>query len=162
MWTKIALSALLLLGTALPPPPTQQGQAQAQPSMGQPQTGLPVVEISAGLHRIRAELAATPNTRSTGLMHRRSLGPNQGMLFVFPDRAGHCFWMRNTLLPLSIAFIADDGRIVNIADMEPMTENPHCPAQAVRLALEMEQGWFARRGIEAGQRLGLPEVSARP
>jgi hypothetical protein len=59
MWTKIALSALLLLGTALPPPPTQQGQAQAQPSMGQPQTGLPVVEISAGLHRIRAELAAT-------------------------------------------------------------------------------------------------------
>jgi uncharacterized membrane protein (UPF0127 family) len=162
MWTKIALSARLLLGTALPPPPTQQGQAQAQPSMGQPQTGLPVVEISAGLHRIRAELAATPNTRSTGLMHRRSLGPNQGMLFVFPDRAGHCFWMRNTLLPLSIAFIADDGRIVNIADMEPMTENPHCPAQAVRLALEMEQGWFARRGIEAGQRLGLPEVSARP
>jgi len=162
MWTKIALSALLLLGPGLPPLPGQQPQAQTQPAAGQPQTGLPVVEISAGLHRVRAELAATPNSRSIGLMHRRSLGPNQGMLFVFPDRAGHCFWMRNTILPLSIAFIADDGRIVNIADMEPMTENPHCPAEAVRLALEMEQGWFARRGIAAGQRLGLPEVTARP
>ena len=160
MWIRIACSALLLIGTTLLPTAAQPVQAQA--AGGVPQTGLPVVEIGAGLHRIRAELAATPNTRTIGLMHRRSLGPNQGMLFVFPERAGHCFWMRNTLLPLSIAFIADDGRIVNIADMEPMTENPHCPAEAVRLALEMEQGWFARRGIVAGHRLSLPEVTARP
>lgn len=161
MVTKIGRRLSVLLVAALVAAlATSLSQAQTAP--GVPQSGLPIVEISAGLHRIRAELAATPATRSIGLMHRRSLGPNQGMLFVFPERDGHCFWMRNTLLPLSIAFLADDGRIVNIADMQPLTENPHCPAEAVRLALEMEQGWFERRGLAAGQRLGLPEVSARP
>jgi len=126
-----------------------------------PQSGLPVVELSAGMHRIRAELAATPNTRSIGLMHRRALGPNQGMLFAFPERGMHCFWMRNTLIPLTIAFIAEDGRIVNTADMAPMTETGHCPNEPVRLALEMEQGWFEKKGLRIGDRLGIPAVTGR-
>jgi uncharacterized membrane protein (UPF0127 family) len=126
-----------------------------------PQSGLPVMELSAGMHRIRAELAATPNTRSIGLMHRRSLGPNQGMLFAFPERGVHCFWMRNTLIPLTIAFIADDGRIVNMADMAPMTEDGHCPSEPVRLALEMEKGWFEKKGLRSGDRLGIPAVTGR-
>jgi uncharacterized membrane protein (UPF0127 family) len=126
-----------------------------------PQSGLPVVELTAGMHRIRAELASTPETRSVGLMHRRWLGPNQGMLFAFPERGMHCFWMRNTLVPLTIAFIADDGRIVNTADMAPLTEDGHCPGEPVRLALEMEQGWFARKGLRNGDRIGIPPVSGR-
>ena len=126
-----------------------------------PQTGLPIVELTAGMHRIRAELASTPATRSIGLMHRRGLGPNQGMLFAFPEPGMHCFWMRNTLVPLTIAFIADDGRIVNTADMAPLTEDGHCPSEPVRLALEMEQGWFARKGLRNGDRIGIPPVSGR-
>jgi uncharacterized membrane protein (UPF0127 family) len=125
------------------------------------QRNLPVVELSAGLYRIRAELAATPASRSIGLMHRTQLGPNQGMLFVFPEQGMHCFWMRNTLIPLTIAFIADDGRIVSLSDMAPMTENGHCPAEPVRLALEMSQGWFGQKGIRAGSRIALPPLSGR-
>jgi uncharacterized membrane protein (UPF0127 family) len=105
------------------------------------------------MHIIRAEVAADPGSRATGLMFRQSLGPNQGMLFVFGERAMHCFWMRNTLIPLSIAFLDDSGRIVNIADMAPQTEDSHCPAAPVRYALEMEKGWFERRGIAAGSQL---------
>jgi len=109
------------------------------------------------MHLIRAEVASTPKTRETGLMFRERLGPNQGMLFIF-DRPGiQCMWMRNTLIPLSVAFIADDGVIANIEDMEPKTETSHCAVQPVRYALEMEQGWFAKRGLKAGTRIdGIP------
>lgn len=126
------------------------GLAWAQ---GAAQQGLPVVTLQAGMHIIRAEVAADPAARATGLMFRQSLGPNQGMLFVFGERAMHCFWMRNTLIPLSIAFLDDRGRIVNIADMAPQTEDSHCPVAPVRFALEMEKGWFERRGITAGSQL---------
>jgi uncharacterized membrane protein (UPF0127 family) len=85
-----------------------------------------------------------------GLMHRQSLPPNHGMLFVFDRAEKQCFWMKNTPLPLTIAFIADDGQIVNFADMQPFSETPHCSLRPVRFALEMEQGWFARRGVLAG------------
>jgi uncharacterized membrane protein (UPF0127 family) len=95
-------------------------------------------------------------------MHRRSLAPNHGMLFVFQEKSPQCFWMRNTLIALSIAFLDDDGRIVNIEDMAPLTENSHCSKEPVRFALEMEQGWFARRGIRAGDRLGGREVFRSP
>jgi uncharacterized membrane protein (UPF0127 family) len=121
-----------------------------------PNPRLPQVEIQAGMHVIRAEVAADSATRTRGLMMRERLGPNEGMLFVFPDRAGHCFWMRNTLIPLSIAFVDDDGTIANIADMTPRSDDSHCPVRAVRYALEMEQGWFARRGLKAGARLVQP------
>ena len=114
---------------------------------------LPVKTLAAGMHRIQAEVAATDATRSRGLMYRKELAPNHGMLFVFEQANVQCFWMRNTLLPLSIAFILDDGTITNIADMAPMTENSHCSTAPVRYTLEMEQGWFAKRGITAGKKI---------
>jgi uncharacterized membrane protein (UPF0127 family) len=115
---------------------------------------LPVKQLSAGMHVIRAEVASNYETRARGLMYRKELAPNAGMLFVFVEPGIQCFWMRNTLIPLSIAFMSDDGTITNIADMTPMTENTHCSSVPVRLALEMEQGWFAKRGITAGKKIG--------
>ncbi len=114
---------------------------------------LPVKTLNAGMHVIRAEVASTDATRSRGLMYRKELAPNSGMLFVFEQPNVQCFWMRNTLLPLSIAFILDDGTITNIADMAPMTENSHCSSAPVRYTLEMEQGWFTRHGITAGKKI---------
>lgn len=103
---------------------------------------LPIIELKAGMYRIEAELADTPAARQTGLMYRTFMPTNTGMLFVFPEKAIHCFWMRNTKLPLTIAFIDDDGKIVNLSDMEPETQNNHCPRGPVRFALEMNQKWF--------------------
>ncbi len=123
-----------------------------------PQPKLPVVRLQAGMHIVLAEVAATPRSREIGLMMRERLGANEGMLFVFEQPRAYCFWMRNTLLPLSIAFIDEGGRIVNIADMAPRTEASHCAGAPVRFALEMEQGWFARRALAAGARLVNPEV----
>jgi len=120
------------------------------PSAGAP---LPVKTLTAGMHRVQAEVAATETSRARGLMYRKELAPNHGMLFVFEQANVQCFWMRNTLLPLSIAFILDDGTITNIADMAPMTENSHCSTAPVRYTLEMEQGWFAKRGITAGKKI---------
>ena len=122
-------------------------------AQGEPQPRLPTVQISAGMHLIRAEVAQTPSQQATGMMFRREMGANEGMLFVNEDRGMRCFWMRNTLIPLTIAFIADDGTIVNLADMQPRSDESHCSAAPVRFALEMRQGWFAQRGIQAGQRL---------
>jgi uncharacterized membrane protein (UPF0127 family) len=114
---------------------------------------LPVKTLTAGMHVIQAEIAANDTSRARGLMHRKELAPNSGMLFVFDQSNVQCFWMRNTLIPLSIAFIHDDGTIANIADMAPMTENSHCSVAPVRYTLEMEQGWFAKRGITAGKKI---------
>lgn len=111
------------------------------------------IPLSAGMHVIQAEVAITPEQRAIGLMHRKTMPPNHGMLFVFEDAQPQCFWMKNTLLPLSIAFVADDGSIVNIADMKPLDETSHCSAKPVRFALEMNQGWFAKRGLKAGSKL---------
>ena len=125
----------------------------AQPAPQQ----LPTVRLNAGIHNIQAELAQTPEQRSVGLMHRRSMDTPHGMLFAFEQPATQCFWMKNTLLPLSIAFLADDGTVVNVADMQPQTTESHCSAQPVRYALEMNQGWFARRGVKSGSKLtGAP------
>ncbi|GAB4468630.1 MAG: hypothetical protein OHK0044_10240 [Burkholderiaceae bacterium] len=121
---------------------------------GQPQPPLPTTKLTAGIHLITAEVAATDPSRMRGLMFRESLAPNHGMLFVFDQKAIHCMWMRNTLIPLSVAFVDDDGTIVNIADMAPRTETSHCARRPVRYALEMEQGWFAKRGLGSGVRLG--------
>lgn len=122
------------------------------------QATLPITTLQAGIHLIRAEVADDDRKRTIGLMHRESLEPNHGMLFVFQEKAGHCFWMRNTPIPLSIAFIDDDGTIVNIADMAPLSEASHCAARPVRFALEMTQGWFDKRGIGAGYRLTGKQV----
>lgn len=120
----------------------------------EPQRDLPRVTLSAGMHLIQAQVAASFEQRATGLMFRTDMPANEGMLFVFEEPAGQCFWMKNTLLPLTAAFIADDGTIVNLADMKPQTLDSHCSAKPVRYVLEMTQGWFAKRGLKAGAKLG--------
>jgi len=113
-----------------------------------------VVQLNAGMHLIRAEVAADFATRMRGLMHRASMPQNAGMLFIFDEAAQHCMWMKNTLIPLSVAFIDDQGAIINIADMEPHSEQSHCAAAPARYALEMNRGWFAARAIKPGSRIG--------
>jgi hypothetical protein len=123
----------------------------------QQNVGLPTIELKAGIYRIQAELADTPKAREVGLMNRTSMPTNSGMLFIFEQKAGHCFWMNNTKIPLSIAFIADDGKIVNIEEMQAETTNNHCPKAAVRYALEMNKQWFSERIIVPGMVIqGLP------
>lgn len=119
-----------------------------------PQLQLPRITLGAGMHLIQAQVASTPQQRATGLMFRKEMPPNEGMLFIFEQPASQCFWMKNTLLPLTIAFIADNGSIVNLADMKPQTTASHCSAEPVRYVLEMNRGWFAKRGIKAGSQLG--------
>ena len=114
---------------------------------------MPRIELSAGLNRIEAEVAANMSDRMQGLMHRQSLPANHGMLFVYPQAQTHCMWMRNTLIPLSVAFLDDSGRINNIADMKPHSEENHCAAAPARFALEMNKGWFSSKGIRPGQKI---------
>jgi uncharacterized protein len=113
------------------------------------------------MHLINAQVAATPEQRAVGLMHRREMPTNEGMLFIFEQASVQCFWMKNTLLPLTAAFVTDDGTIVNLADMQPQSLDSHCSAQPVRYVLEMHQGWFAKRGLQAGARLAGPPFSPR-
>ena len=129
-------------------------------AQGQPQMNLPRIEITAGMHRIEAQVAASPQERQTGLMHRKEMPAHEGMLFVFEQPATQCFWMKNTLLPLTAAFVADDGTIVNLADMKPQTEDSHCSAKPVSYVLEMNQGWFRQHGLRAGMRLKHPVFDA--
>ena len=127
-----------------------------------PQLQLPRLQLTAGMHLIDAQLALTPEHRTIGLMFRKEMPQNEGMLFVFEQPAGQCFWMKNTLLPLTAAFVDDDGTIVNLADMKPQTTDSHCSTKPVRYVLEMNLGWFAKRGIKAGAKLGgKPFNSAR-
>ena len=122
-----------------------------------PQPRLRTLPITAGMHVIQAELAISPLQQQIGMMFRRTMGANEGMLFVNDDKGVRCFWMRNTLIPLAIAFISDDGTIVNIAEMSPQSDQSHCSAQPVRFALEMNAGWFTKRGFKAGSKLrGAP------
>ncbi len=129
----------------------------------QPQTNLPRLTLSAGMHRIDAQLAATSEQRNIGLMFRKAMPQHEGMLFAFEQPAIQCFWMKNTLLPLTVAFVADDGRIVNLADMAPQSLDSHCSTLPVRFVLEMNQGWFAKKGLKAGDRLaGRPFEGPAP
>ncbi len=123
------------------------------PAQEQPQLNLPRVKLQAGMHQIDAQVALTPDQRQVGLMFRAEMPQHEGMLFVFEQAASQCFWMKNTLLPLTAAFVADDGTIVNLADMKPQTTESHCSAKPVRYVLEMNAGWFARKAIKAGFRL---------
>jgi uncharacterized protein len=122
-------------------------------AQGVAQTDLPRVKLQAGMYQIDTQVAQTDAQRQTGLMFRREMPQHEGMLFVFEQPATQCFWMKNTLLPLTAAFVADDGTIVNLADMKPQTLDAHCSTQPVRFVLEMNQGWFAKKGIKAGSRL---------
>jgi uncharacterized membrane protein (UPF0127 family) len=146
--TKIkAAVAALAAACVLAAPAAAQDAAQPK---------LPTVQLNAGMHAIRAEVAQTFMQQATGLMHRRSMAQHEGMLFVYEEPGVHCFYMRNTVLPLSIAFIVDDGTIVHIDDMKPLTLDSHCPPKPVRFVLEMNQGWFAQRNIKPGFRLSGP------
>lgn len=134
--------------------------ALTQPS--QPQTGLPIAVLNAGLHVIQAEVADTDQIRAIGLMFRKSMDANRGMLFIFDARSRHCMWMKNTFIPLSVAFMDDDGKILNIADMTPHDETSHCAAGLARYALEMNRGWFAGKGIRPGVRISGLDKIAKP
>jgi uncharacterized membrane protein (UPF0127 family) len=120
----------------------------------EPQMNLPRVKLTAGMHQIDAQVARTTDERMTGLMHRKEMPQHEGMLFVFEQPTQQCFWMKNTLLPLSAAFVADDGTVVNVEDMNPQTLDSHCSVKPVRYVLEMNKGWFDKRGIKAGFRIG--------
>ena len=126
------------------------------------QMNLPRVKLSAGMHQIDAQVAIQPEQRQIGLMHRQEMPASEGMLFVFEQAGKQCFWMKNTLIPLTAAFVADDGTIVNLADMKPLVTDSHCSEKPVRFVLEMNAGWFAKKGIKAGNKLkGLPFDKAR-
>jgi len=142
----VAASVASLLLAALP--------AFAQ---DQPQMELPRTTLSAGMYQIDAQVAQTYDQRMTGLMFRKEMPQHEGMLFVFEQPTVQCFWMKNTLLPLTAAFLADDGTVVNLADMKPQTLDSHCSDKPVRFVLEMNQGWFAKKGIKPGMKLtGTP------
>ena len=125
------------------------GPVQAQEA----QMNLPRVKLSAGMHQIDAQVALSPDQRMVGLMFRKEMPQHEGMLFIFEQPSVQCFWMKNTLLPLTAAFVADDGTIVNLADMKPLVTDSHCSSKPVRYVLEMNQGWFAKKGIKAGSKL---------
>jgi uncharacterized membrane protein (UPF0127 family) len=117
-----------------------------------------VIQLTAGIHVIRAEVAVESSERERGLMFRKQLGANQGMVFLFDQPAVQCMWMRNTLIPLSVAFIDNDGRVINVEEMAAQTDDNHCAAKPARYALEMNKGWFAKHGIPAGAKIsGLPK-----
>jgi uncharacterized protein len=126
----------------------------ATSALAQEPQALATVPLQAGFHRITAQVARTPDQRQIGLMFRKEMPEHEGMLFVFDAPAQQCFWMKNTLLPLSAAFVRDDGSIVNIVDMKPQSLDSHCSQEPVRYVLEMNQGWFAKRALGPGKKLG--------
>ena len=152
---KKALSQLILAISLTAPVLHTQAQ-------GAPQTTLPRTSITAGMYLIDAQVAMAPREREIGLMYRKEMPAQEGMLFVFTQEERHCMWMRNTFLPLSVAFLDANGLILDIEDMEPQTEDNHCAAAPARFALEMNKGWFAGKGIKPGQRIGGVEKSPRP
>lgn len=112
-------------------------------------------------HDIRAELAHTDATRRQGLMHRERLAENSGMLFIYNEPEAAAMWMKNTRIPLSVAFLDGQGRILNIEDMEPFSEQAHASKGIASYALEVNRGWFSKRGIRAGERVdGLAKLPA--
>jgi uncharacterized membrane protein (UPF0127 family) len=128
------------------------GSAYAEPQF-------PVVSLTAGMYVIQAEVAATEAQRQQGLMFREKLAPNAGMVFLFNRPAQVCMWMKNTLVPLSVAFIDEGGKIINIEDMQPQTTNSHCAGSQASYALEMNKGWFAQKNIKPGTVIaGLPKA----
>ncbi len=132
------------------------------PAFAGPVESLPTIELTINGHRLTAEIAATEATRSTGLMRRFSLRPDHGMLFVFTAPQPLAFWMKDTYVALSIAFIAGDGRILNVDDMAPQTETTHRSRGPAMFALEMKKGWFAQYGIVTGTLVKGLQATPKP
>jgi uncharacterized protein len=147
-------ASLLMAVAALTATPSAQAQGTASAAVQARPQQLPLIDLTAGIHRIRAQVADSPEERAIGLMHRAEMPANEGMLFIFEVAQRQCFWMKNTLMPLSIAFLADDGRIVNLDEMKAGATDNHCSAAPVRYVLEMNTGWFTRKGLKAGDRIG--------
>lgn len=151
--TKFVATLALALLASMP--------ASAQAPDGKPQS-LPITTIRVGPHTVAAEVASTPDQRTLGLMYRFSLPAEHGMLFVFPEPQPLAFWMRNTFIPLSIAYIDAEGRILNVVEMAPRSDASHPSRGDALYALEMRKGWFADKGIGPGTRVtGLPPASKR-
>jgi uncharacterized membrane protein (UPF0127 family) len=131
-------------------------------AQGSAQTGLKRVDLSVGIHLIDTQLALTAQQHEIGLMYRTEMPQNEGMLFVFESLGKRCFWMKNTLIPLTAAFVANDGTIVNLADMKPQSEESHCSIKPVRYVLEMNQGWFIKKGIKPGMKLSGQPFKTTP
>jgi uncharacterized membrane protein (UPF0127 family) len=131
-------------------------------AQGSAQTGLKRVDLSVGIHLIDTQLALTAQQHEIGLMYRTEMPQNEGMLFVFESLGKRCFWMKNTLIPLTAAFVANDGTIVNLADMKPQSEESHCSIKPVRYVLEMNQGWFIKKGIKPGVKLSGQPFKTTP
>jgi len=127
----------------------------------EPQTNLQRTAIQAGMFQIDAQIANTPQQRQIGLMFRKDMPTHEGMLFIFEEPQKQCFWMKNTLLPLTAAFVDDDGGIVNLVDMQPQSSDSHCSEKPVRYVLEMNQGWFAKKKIGKGYKLKSQIFSAK-
>ena len=123
-------------------------------SQGEPQMNLRRIKLQAGMHLIDTQLALTPEQRQVGLMYRKDMPQHEGMLFVFESKSVQCFWMKNTLIPLTAAFLDDDGTIVNLADMAPQSTQSHCSTKPVRLVLEVNQGFFTKLKMGPGSRIG--------
>ena len=126
-----------------------------------PQPRLPTVQLQSGMYLIKAEVAGNYSTRMVGMMMRKEMAANEGMLFLFPEREKQCMWMKNTLLPLSVAFMDEKGVILNIEDMKPQTEDSHCSNGVAPYALEMSLGWFKQKGIKAGSKIGGLEKAGK-
>lgn len=129
---------------------------------GSPQTGLPTISLRAGSQNIRADVANTEPTRQLGLMFRKKMGKHEGMLFVFPELGYHAMWMRNTVLPLSVAYLDDRGVILSIHEMQPLTEISHQSAGPARYALEMNAGWFGTNKIRVGDAIKGIDKAPKP
>ena len=129
---------------------------------GKPQTGLPTISLTVGSQSVRADIAHTEATRQIGLMFRPKMGKQDGMLFVFPEIAYHAMWMRNTLIPLSVAYMNERGVIVSIHEMQALTEAVHQAAGPVRYALEMNEGWFGSNKINVGDTIKGLEKAPKP
>jgi uncharacterized protein len=149
--------ALPVVALSFAAAPAHDAYAQQMPAGAKQPGDFPRVKLTAGMFVIDAAVAASDADREQGLMYRTQLAPNEGMLFVFNENAVHCFWMKNTLIPLSIAFIRADGTITDIDEMQAETTNNHCPRNNGVYALEMSKGWFEAKGIKAGMKMqGLP------
>jgi uncharacterized protein len=163
----LAIYAVLVLllvgcgGTKADPGAQSQGDQQSPGGAGEKTSGLRVLFIDSSEGKkveLRVEIADDAVEQARGLMYRSALGEDRGMLFVYPDERELSFWMKNTLIPLSIAYIDSEGRIVDILDMKPLDDRPphYLSSEPVQYALEVNKGFFEKRGVKVGDSVELP------
>jgi len=149
------LAAIAMIATFISSCSAQSANSQ---DTDKPNAQLKTVTLKAGNAQLAAEVAATELERTRGLMFRKSLADGKGMLFVFDSDQKVAFWMKNTSLPLSVAYIGSDGTIYQILDLVPFSEEPRPADRSVRYALEVPQGWFAKVGLKPGDRFEIPTL----